>query len=310
MKTPTFDQLEYLYREHSKGRGLTAKSVKRFVAELRRFLRNLEALGKKDIREIDTEFLQAYFLRENDGPYSKSTKTHHVSTARELFGMLYKRGMLLSNPMKSLDIKIPEGESERVAFTEEEVNRFLDAIEVKSLETLRDRAIFELMYLTGIRISEVTNLDLGDVDFTLREVLIRNGKGGKDRVVPLGKVSGEYLTQWVNKGRGTFVGERDREALFLYTNGRRISQNRIRYLFKRYLEKAKIKRENMTPHSLRHSCATHLLLHGADIRYVQELLGHAEIETTAAYTKGIAENLKKIQKRFHPLENELYEECT
>jgi len=162
------------------------------------------------------------------------------------------------------------------------------------------------MYVTAIRIGEVQNLDIDDIDFSLKEITIRLGKGDKDRIVPLGSVAEDYINQWIFRGRkGVKTHQR---ALFINRNNERLKASRIRHLFNHYLKLSDLDNRGFTPHSIRHSCATHLLQNGADIRYVQELLGHESIETTVGYTKDMIKSLKKLHKTYHPRENELYPE--
>lgn len=181
---------------------------------------------------------------------------------------------------------------------------FLDSIVTKTGFGARDRAIFELMYVTGIRIGEVQNLNIDDIDFSLKEITIREGKGDKDRIVPLGSVAEDYINLWIKRGRkGVKASQR---ALFINSLEGRLKVGRIRAIFDKYLQLNNLENKGFTPHSIRHSCAIHLLQNGADIRYVQELLGHESIETTAGYTKSMIKSLKKLHKTYHPRENELY----
>jgi site-specific recombinase XerD len=164
------------------------------------------------------------------------------------------------------------------------------------------------MYLTGLRLGEVVRLEVADVDFSLGQLFIRSGKGRKDRVVPLGHLAAQYLAQWVHTGRKGFIRNEAEKALFLNRGGRKLPSANLRHWFAKYLKAAGITREGLTPHSIRHSCATHLLETGADIRYVAELLGHQSLQTTSDYTRGVAEGLKKMHRMYHPRENELYPE--
>jgi site-specific recombinase XerD len=192
--------------------------------------------------------------------------------------------------------------------SQQEMNRFLDSIPTHTGCGLRDRAIFECMCVTGMRLGEVVRLEVDDVDFSLGELFIRSGKERKDRVVSLGRLSAHYLSEWVHKGRKWFLRDEAQKALFLNRGGRKLPPANIRYWFAKYLAVAGVKLEGLTPHSIRHSCATHLLENGADIRYVQELLYHESLETTSDNTRGVAEGLKKMHRMSHFRENELYPE--
>ena len=187
---------------------------------------------------------------------------------------------------------------------------FLDSITGGEHRFLLKRAIFELIYSSGLRVSEAVNLNMSDIDFAGRILTVREGKGGRDRTVPFSEVAALFLKRYIGKGRKEFVSAirgLPEEPLFLSEYGR-LSSVTVRKYFKEILEKTNIKRKRLTVHSIRHSCATHLLEAGADVRYVQELLGHESIETTVKYTHLMMENLKRAYRSAHPRENEYYEE--
>ena len=240
--------------------------------------------------------------------FTASTIQTTRAMLKDLFGALFRAGLLLSNPMDLVELTLTRRSELKAMLSQEEMKRFLEAIPTHTGSGLRDRAIFECMYVTGMRLGEVVRLEVADVDFSLGELFIRSGKGRKDRVVPLGRLSAHYLSEWVHKGRKWFVQDQAQKALFLNRGGRKVPPANIRHWFGKYMAAAGITRDGLTPHSIRHSCATHLLENGADMRYVQELLGHQSIETTADYTRGVAEGLKKMHRMYHPRENELYEE--
>ena len=185
--------------------------------------------------------------------------------------------------------------------SEEEMANFLDKVDIDAYLGLRDRTIFELMYSSGLRVSEVSKLDIEDVDFNERMVLVRGGKWGKDRVEPVSEVATRFLKLYVAARHNTsgplFVGEQGR------LGGAAINRRLIQHLKAQGGYRA-----GFCAHSFRHATATHLLAHGADLRYVQELLGHESIETTCIYTHELVENMKRIYKSYHARENELYEE--
>ena len=292
MKNKHLEMMKISFSEHLKSRGLSKATIGRKGVELRRFFTYLESTGKTDPKEITGDDIEEYiqYLRLNK--YSTSTMVTAVSMLRDLFWSLRKNDLILNNPLDRTDICIKEKSGIKVILSEEETERFLDAIETHTGYRLRDRALFELMYVTGMRAGEVTGLNTEDIDFKLDEVIVRQGKGRKDRVVPLGSVSKKFLLRWIKESRKYF-GKKEKGAVFLTCKGNRLSPAGIRYWFGRYLKKAGIEKPGASPHSLRHSCATHLLAGGADIRYVQELLGHESIETTVTYTKEVVKGLKK-----------------
>ncbi len=190
------------------------------------------------------------------------------------------------------------------ALTEDEVERLLDAIVGDDAVARRDRALLELLYGTGIRISEAVATSLGDLDLT--ELLLRVvGKGDRERVVPLGRMAAETLLHWLAPGGRSIMAPKqwkrrgDADALFLNQRGGRLSRQGGWLVVKRHAERVGLG-DQLSPHVLRHSCATHMLDHGADIRAVQELLGHASISTTQVYTKVSDERLVEAYRSAHP----------
>jgi integrase/recombinase XerD len=190
------------------------------------------------------------------------------------------------------------------ALSEAEVELLLSAVIGEDPRALRDRAILETLYATGMRISELAGLRLGDLD-TDRALAVAYGKGSKERLVPIGRQAVSALEAWLGaQGRGAMAPERwarrvDAEAVFISTRGRRMSRQAVWQVVRTAAKKVKLE-DRVSPHVLRHSCATHLLEHGADIRVVQELLGHATITTTQVYTKVSPELLRRVYEKAHP----------
>ncbi len=207
------------------------------------------------------------------------------------------------DPAEAIDVpSVPAGLPK--ALTEDEVSALLDTVVGYEAADRRDRAILEVLYATGMRISELCGLSLGDVD--LADGLARVvGKGGKERVVPLGRPARAALADWLGRdGRAAMAPARwarrgDAEALFLNRRGGRLSRQAAWAIVRRHGDRVGLG-DRLTPHVLRHSCATHLLDHGADLRVVQELLGHASISTTQVYTKVSAERLRTAFDSAHP----------
>jgi len=216
-----------------------------------------------------------------------------LSTLRSFFKFLFREGHVKTNPAKlmatpKLDKKLPE------FLSEEETVKLLEAPKGKEALSLRDRAILETFYSTGIRISELVGLDIDHVDFISNIVKVF-GKGKKERLVPIGdkalSVIREYLDEMERK--------EEAQALFLNKNGRRISDRGVRNIVSKYILAASL-RSGISPHTLRHSFATHLLNRGADLRAVQELLGHVNLSTTQIYTHMTTEKLKSVYDKAHP----------
>ena len=308
-ESPIMQKARIIFSEHLTGRGLKPETGRRKMLELRRFFVYLSQKGETDIRAISAGRIEEYFLHLKERGLSSSTRITARSMMRDLFSALSRHELILTNPMELTEILIKEPVNLRVILSEGEMKRFLDSISPHTGYGLRDRALFELMYVAALRTSEAVRLDVEDVDFSLNEVMVREGKGEKDRIVPLGRICRAFMWKWVREARSWFLSsKKDGGALFINRRGERIAASTVRYLLRRYLKRVGIDKEGVTPHSIRHSCATHLLMHGADIRYVQELLGHESLDTTVVYTRQIVEGLKKMHRMHHPRENELYRE--
>ena len=266
MSGGSFKEARLLFAEYESGRGLSESTRARKVTELKRFFRYLGKQGLRDIREVRAVHLDSYFLFLRDEGFSVSTIHTAHGTLVDLFNALFRSSLILSNPMEVVQIALSEPAGVKSVFTQEEMLRLLDAIATHTGFGIRDRAMFELMYVTGMRLGEVVKLDMGDVDFSQDQVFIRCSKGRKDRVVPLGRVAKEYMLSWANKARGWFSSSEVEKAMFLNHDGKRMPASNIRALLKKYMKAAGITRPGLSPHSIRHSCATHLLDNGADIR--------------------------------------------
>jgi len=302
--------LSYLtdYEAYLKGRGLKACTVRVSLAQLKRFDLWLKGRRKRDVRRVHLSDVSVWLddLALNLAP---ATVYSHAIAVRLFFAYLKTMGFLLIDPIEDLDAKTWQGlDNKRGVFTKSEIDAFLDALDVS--ENLALRAFFELLYSSALRLSEGLNLSLADLDLRERTLLVRNGKGGKDRYVPFSQTALTFLQKYLNEERPKLVKTviaSDREIVFL-NKKQRFTKYIIWRSFSQNLEKAGIEKTNRTVHSIRHSCATHLLEAGADIRTVSELLGHTSIETTARYTHVHFDVLKRMFKSYHPRENQLYRE--
>jgi site-specific recombinase XerD len=258
-----------------------------------------------DFRDLGRETLLSFMTHLNETvsertgqPYSRRTKQACLSAVRLVFRCLYQEELILANPLQDVELR-PQGvEHRRTIMTEEEMNAFLDGIDPESPFGLRDRSLFELLYSSGLRVSEASKLTVGDIDFNERMILIRESKWGKDRIVPVNETATAFLQKLL-------AGRENRKDARVFGG---LSGGSINARFRKLLKERGMDRERLSAHSIRHSIATHLLARGADLRYVQELLGHQSIETTVGYTHEQDENLKRIYRSHHPRENEFYKE--
>lgn len=247
-----------------------------------------------DLEKIDYLFLRKYLAILKEKNLSSRTIGRKLSALRSFFRFLAREGYLKSNPIRILSS--PKAQKHLPLFmTEEEVGLLIESAQAKNdtdERGLRDRAILETFYSTGLRISELVGLSVQDVDFISGVVKVM-GKGRKERIAPIGERALKTLRQYLGKRK------KESEALFLNKSGRRLSSRGVRGIVDKYIRLMGMK-QGMSPHTLRHSFATHLLNRGADLRTVQELLGHANLSTTQIYTHMTTEKLKNVYDHAHP----------
>jgi integrase/recombinase XerD len=275
---------------------------------LERFFSFAVQQGITDLRDVDASLIERFLASEQQAvspktglPYRRGTLLVTYGAVRLLFASLYQAELILTNPARDVTFRTRAKIGLRAVFSEEEIARFLDGIDVHQKLGLRDRAIFELIYSSGLRAGEVGKLNRGDIDMGARMLIVRDAKWSKDRVVPINEVAHSFLALYLQG-----VSDPQRPA-FLGLKGR-IGLGCVTRRFHFHLNRTGLEGKGLSVHSIRHATATHLLAHGADLRYVQELLGHQSIETTVIYTNELFENLKRIYKSFHPRENALYRE--
>jgi integrase/recombinase XerC len=249
-----------------------------------------------------TESVRGYLAFLNDKQYSKATIARKLATLRSFYKFLVKRNHITSNPVAS--IRTPKQEKKLPRYLEyEEVKRLLDTPPVNTWLGARDRAILETLYSTGIRVSELVALNMDDIDF-LGEVVHVRGKGKKERIAPIGSSALQVIQHYMeyrNK-RAQSNSNFDSKVLFVNKHGRRLSTRSVRRKMDKYLKMAGLD-PAISPHTLRHSFATHMLNNGADLRSVQELLGHQSLSTTQVYTHLTTTKLKEVYDAAHPRNN-------
>jgi len=248
-------------------------------------------LGGLAIEALDYLTLRKYLAVLKGKNLNARTIARHLSVLRSFFKFLTREGYLKNNP--TLSISTPKQEKRLPLFlTEEEITRLIESALPKDEKGSRDKAILETFYSTGIRISELVGLDIADVDFIGGIVKVM-GKGKKERIVPIGEKAIAAIRDYLDKRK------KQADTLFLNKSGQRITTKGVRDIVKKYIRLASIK-QGVSPHTLRHSFATHLLNRGADLRSVQELLGHANLSTTQIYTHLTTERLRDVYDKAHP----------
>lgn len=238
--------------------------------------------------------------RKKDGkPYSQSHQVNRISAVKSFYRFLYKRDVLMHDPAASIEYPRSEVRLPRGILTRQEARRLVEAPDTKSLLGMRDRAVLEIFYACGLRVSELGKLTLQDIDTEEKIVRVVLGKGGKDRVVPLTTAAARAIERYLVEARSHLRGARRSTLLFLSPRGFRMRASTLNDLVHHYAKEAKIKR-HVTCHTLRHSVATHLLKGGADIRHIQVLLGHASLQATERYTRVEISDLQEVIRRAHP----------
>jgi integrase/recombinase XerD len=283
-------------------RGLSPNTIAAYRNDLTQFVDFLQSRdpsleGNGSWKRIDTEALTAFVLDLHERGYSDKTKTRKVASTKALFGFLLEEGVIDKNPME--DFASPGvGESLPETLSVEEVEALLSVEGAATPMSLRDRAIIEVMYATGVRVSELVSLDIDDVD--LDENFVRcMGKGSKERIIPVHDEAVEAVRVYLQDGRESLAGPAAGRALFVSRKGGRLTRQALWLILKSRGQAAGIERK-ITPHTLRHSFATHLLIGGAQLRHVQELLGHASITTTQVYTHLTSEHVRAQYESSHP----------
>jgi integrase/recombinase XerD len=286
-------------------RGYSTDILKQARLSLPRFFAYLRRGGLRDLRAVEEGHVFAYArelaeqLSVKGTPYSLSSQTSYLMQVRRLFRYLLRVRLILKDP--TLDLVLPTwSKLPRVVLTQDQARRLV-AVGGESDANKRDRAVIELLYGSGIRIRECERLDLQDLDLRQGTLFVRNGKGRKDRLVPIAGRAAVAVDVYLREARPQLARDPHEQAVFLNAYGARLKRGRIAELVRRQVKAAGLEVQ-ATAHSLRHSYATHLLQRGADIRHVQRLLGHSRLQTTAIYARVAPEDLKKVIARTHPRE--------
>jgi integrase/recombinase XerD len=277
--------------------GLARNTIFAYARDLKKFCASVDEQGIRSPRRITTRHLMNYQMSLRDAGLSANSSARSLVAVRMFFKFMMTEGEITENVASVIESpklwkRLPN------YLTEEEIDRLLNAPDIDTPIGIRDRAILETFYACGARVSEVAALTVDSVQLEMRYVKCY-GKGSKERIVPLGRPAAEWIRYYLDTVRPELAQASEDNQLFLNKRGRGMHRNTLWALVKHYVEEARI-RKNVSPHTLRHSFATHLLENGADLRAVQELLGHASIVTTQIYTHVERERLKAVHREFHP----------
>ncbi len=279
----------------------TIVSYRNDLIQFFNYLKLYRILKDDKIEYVDRSVMRKYIVYLKKSDYSARSISRKISTVRSFFKFCLREGIIKVNP--TINLITPKIDKKLPYFLYlQEVNKLIETPLKNTILGIRDRAILELLYGTGIRVGELVNLNICNIDLYEKTIIVF-GKGSKERILPLGNPSiraiQEYLTSRNLFEKKIFVNKNDLEALFLNRLGGRLTTRSIRRIIIKYMKMAGLNKK-ISPHVLRHSFATHLLGGGADLRSVQELLGHKSLSTTQIYTHITKERLKTIYKKSHP----------
>ncbi len=293
MEQQIANYLDYLGLE----RGLAKNTLESYGRDLRQFSQYVSSKGAKSLIALDRGQVLLYLDSLRRQGKSAATVSRSLAALRSFFRFLHREGEISSNPAALLDTPKIGKRLPRV-LSSKEVETILYHPTPSSPVGLRDRAMFEVLYATGMRVSELISLQVADVNL-IAGLAKCTGKGGKERIVPLGTVAIKAVEGYLSTGRPRLVRSREVRALFLNRHGRQMTRQGFWKLLKQHVRRTDIKAD-ISPHTLRHSFATHLLENGADLRAVQEMLGHADISTTQIYTHVTRTRLREVYDKAHP----------
>lgn len=287
--------LRYLIVE----RGYSEKTREAYEEDLTNFERFLTESGEDDLLKINHLDVRVYLSYLTDERYSRNSISRKIANLRSFYQYLLKEEVIKENPfsyvhLKKKNLKLPR------FFYENEMQVLFDSVKGEKPLDLRNQALLEVLYGSGIRLSECSNLKLAEIDFD-SEVMLIHGKGNKERYAPLGSFAQDALQEYFEKGRKMLMDKyhKSHDYVFVNHHGEPITPTGIEYVLNQVIKKSSLD-SSIHPHMLRHTFATHLLNNGADMRTVQELLGHANLSTTQIYAHVTKESLQKNYRSFHP----------
>ena len=279
-------------------RNASAYTVRNYTTDLLHFFQFLRTKEISSLKEVDRHVVRDYLSHLMEKGFVKASIARKLSAIRSFYRYLLREGIVPTSPVATtsspkLDKRLPS------FLTIEEVERLLEAPDLSTPQGQRDRAILELLYASGLRVSELAQLNLEQIDLDTNEIRVW-GKGSKERVVLMGEPAAKALNAYLSQGRPKLLGKKRSSALFLSRYGEPVIQRRVQRILDKYAKVAGIDKR-VHPHLLRHTFATHLLDGGADLRVVQELLGHANLSSTQIYTHVTKSQAKKVYLSAHPM---------
>jgi len=295
------------YKEYMQVLYRSETTIKLHLFNLEKFTEYIDRFDLNDVRQITKHHIREYRkyrhhrINARNKRDTVTTQNNHLNSLRGFFGFLQRNGYVTHDPVAHEDNAKEPKRLPKSALTDKEVIQFLSCPDTNTLMGYRDRTIIEVLYSTGIRRKELLHLNLNDNDFNERIIRINDGKGGKDRIVPMGHIAKKYLENYIKGIRCEFFRADQEDALFLSKKGKRLSKSALADMIERYAKQSGIDK-HITPHTFRRSCATEMIKNHANMVHVKDLLGHSSLESMSVYCDLTIMDLKKEHREHHPRE--------
>lgn len=281
-----------------KDRKLSKNTLSSYGRDINLYINYLYEKNIETINKTTKSTVLSYVLFLKNSKKATSTILRTIASLKAFYGYICSRGIMQTDPTTGIETPKAEKKLPQI-LSNDEINRLLDQPSGEDAKSRRDKSMLELLYATGIRVSELIALDVGDVNLDMGFIRCHNNSG-KERIIPIGRICTEVLLDYIYKSREQIVSDSKEKALFVnMSSGMRISRQGFWKIIKQYSASAQIDKD-ITPHTLRHSFAAHLLENGADIRSVQSMLGHSDVSSTQIYTHLLSNKLRDIYAKAHP----------
>lgn len=275
---------------------LSLNTLQSYKRDIEQYTMYLNEINVSSIVNTNKATVITYLLHLQKKGRATSTISRNLASIRSYYQFLYKLKVIDSDPTSDMESPKVEKKLPQILSTQE-VELLLDQPKCLDLKGIRDKAMLELLYATGIRVSELISLNVGDIN--LEVGYIKCNKGSRERTIPIGSISNSAVHEYLEKSRNFLIQDSDEKALFVNVNGKRLTRQGFWKIIKHYKNQANINKD-ITPHTLRHSFAAHLLENGADLRSIQEMLGHSDISSTQIYAQMAKNKIKDVYKKTHP----------
>lgn len=275
---------------------LSLNTLQSYKRDIDQYIVYLQEINLQSVVNSNKTTVIAYLLHLQKKGRATSTISRNLASIRSFYQYITKIKMIEQDPTSELESPKVEKKLPQILSTQE-VELLLEQPKCVDLKGFRDKAMLELLYATGIRVSELISLNLTDINLEMG--FVKCNKGARERMIPIGSMAIAAIVEYLSKSRGLLIQRSDEKALFVNVNGRRLTRQGFWKIIKQYKNQAKINKD-ITPHTLRHSFAAHLLENGADLRSIQEMLGHSDISSTQIYAQIAKNKIKEVYKKTHP----------